>query len=61
MSRGSTPTAWNIGVDRANDPAVIGARSDHIRYSPVTLHEGSEPHMTVAAAQIRRVMEEGFG
>jgi adenylate cyclase len=41
------------GIDRANDPAVLGARSASIWYGPVTLHEGSEPHMTVAVAGAR--------
>jgi adenylate cyclase len=41
------------GIDRSNDPAVIGARSGRIWYSPVTLHEGSEPHMTVSVAGVR--------
>ncbi len=49
------PDIVNSGIDRANDPAVIGARSDHIWYGPVTLHEGSEPHMTVAVAGVREI------
>jgi adenylate cyclase len=44
------PDIVDSGIDRAQDPAVIGARADHIWYGPVTLHEGSEPHMTVAVA-----------
>jgi len=44
------PDVVDSGIDRANDPAVIGARSGHVWYGPVTLHEGSEPHMTVAVA-----------
>jgi adenylate cyclase len=47
------PDIVNSGIDRAEDPAVIGARSDHVWYGPVTLHEGSEPHMTVAVAGAR--------
>jgi adenylate cyclase len=49
------PDIVDSGIDRANDPAVIGARSDHIWYGPVTLHEGSEPHMTVAVAGAREI------
>jgi class 3 adenylate cyclase len=49
------PDIVNSGSDRANDPAVIGARSDRIWYGPVTLHEGSEPHMTVAVGGAREV------
>lgn len=49
------PDIVNSGIDRADDPAVIGARSDHIWYGPVTLHEGSEPHMTVAVAGGREI------
>jgi class 3 adenylate cyclase len=45
----------NSGVDRNNDPAVIGARRDRIWYGPVTLYAGSEPHMTVAVAGAREV------
>ena len=49
------PDVVDSGIDRAGDPAVIGARSDHIWYGPVTLHEGSEPHMTVAVAGTREI------
>jgi hypothetical protein len=45
----------NSGVDRNKDPAVIGARTGHIWYGPVTLYAGSEPHMTVAVAGAREV------
>jgi adenylate cyclase len=45
----------NGGIDRSNDPAVIGARAGRIWYSPVTLYAGSEPHMTVAVAGAREV------
>jgi adenylate cyclase len=45
----------NSGVDRNNDPAVIGARAARIWYGPVTLYAGSEPHMTVAVAGAREV------
>jgi adenylate cyclase len=47
------PDVVDSGIDRANDPAVLGARSDRIWYGPVTLHEGSEPHMTIAVAGAR--------
>jgi adenylate cyclase len=49
------PDVVNSGIDRANDPAVIGAGSRPIWYGPVTLHEGSEPHMTVAVAGVREI------
>jgi adenylate cyclase len=49
------PDIVNSGINRTNDPAVTGARSDHIWYGPVTLHEGSEPHMTVAIAGAREM------
>ena len=49
------PDIVDSGIDRANDPAVIGARSGHVWYGPVTLHEGSEPHMTVAVAGPREI------
>ena len=49
------PDIVDSGIDRANDPAVVGARSDHTWYGPVTLHEGSEPHMTVAVAGAREI------
>jgi adenylate cyclase len=49
------PDVVNSGIDRANDPAVVGARSGQIWYGPVTLHEGSEPHMTVAVAGAREI------
>ena len=53
MSRVSILTIVNNGIDRTNDPAVVGARSDRIWYGPVTLYAGSEPHMTVAVAGAR--------
>ena len=49
------PDIVDSGIDRTNDPAVIGARSGKIWYGPVTLHEGSEPHMTVAVAGAREI------
>jgi adenylate cyclase len=36
--------------DRAEDPAVVGARATRLWYGPVTLFDGSEPHMTIAVA-----------
>src|SRR5437868_11281033 len=47
------PDVGDSGIDRANDPAVLGARSGRNWYGPVTLHEGSEPHMTIAVAGAR--------
>jgi adenylate cyclase len=49
------PDVVNSGIDRAQDPAVIGAHSKQVWYGPVTLHEGSEPYMTVAVAGAREV------
>ncbi|MBV9816130.1 MAG: HAMP domain-containing protein [Alphaproteobacteria bacterium] len=49
------PDAVNSGIDRNQDPAVAGARSARIWYGPVTLFEGSEPHMTVAVAGAREI------
>jgi class 3 adenylate cyclase len=45
----------NGGIDRSNDPAVIGARAGRIWYGPVTLYAGSEPHITIAVAGAREV------
>jgi len=45
----------NSGIDRNNDPGVIGARSGRVWYGPVTLYAGSEPHMTVAVSGAREV------
>jgi class 3 adenylate cyclase len=47
------PDVVDSGVDHANDPAVLGARSGRIWYGPVTLHEGSEPYMTISVAGAR--------
>jgi len=47
------PDVVDSFIDRGNDPSVLGARSDRIWYGPVTLHEGSEPHMTIAVAGAR--------
>src|SRR5216684_4069537 len=49
------PDIVNGGADYGNDPAVTGARSGHIWYGPVTLHEGSEPRMTLAVAGAREI------
>src|SRR5215472_15880285 len=42
------PDIVNSGIDRADNPAVIGARAGGIWYGPVTQYQGSEPHMTIA-------------
>jgi adenylate cyclase len=42
------PDVIGSGVDRSNDEAVLGAFSQRVWYGPVTLHEGSEPHMKIA-------------
>src|SRR4029077_7300316 len=47
------PDVVESGIDRANDPAVLGARSAGVWYGPGTLHEGSEPHMSIAVAGAR--------
>jgi adenylate cyclase len=47
------PDVVNSGIDHSNDPAVVGARSGRVWYGPVTLYEGSEPHMTIAVAGAR--------
>jgi class 3 adenylate cyclase len=49
------PDVVNSGTDLSGDPAVVGARSDRIWYGPVTLYEGSEPHMTIAVGGAREV------
>ncbi len=49
------PDVLDSGVDRSNDPAVVGARSSRTWYGPVTLYQGSEPHMTVAVAGAREI------
>jgi hypothetical protein len=49
------PDVVNSGIDRNQDPAVSGARSARIWYGPVTLYEGSEPHITVAVAGAREI------
>jgi adenylate cyclase len=47
------PDIVDSRIDRANDPAVLGVRSAHLWHGPVTLHEGSEPRMTIAVAGAR--------
>jgi adenylate cyclase len=47
------PDVVDSRINRAGDPAVVGARSTHLWYGPVTLHEGSEPRMTIAVAGTR--------
>jgi adenylate cyclase len=41
------------GIDRSSEPAVQGARAARVWYGPVTLHQGSEPYMRIAAAGTR--------
>jgi class 3 adenylate cyclase len=48
-----TPDVAASKIDRSSDAAVQGARSAPIWYGPVTLHRGSEPFMTIAAAGTR--------
>jgi adenylate cyclase len=38
------------GADHAEDPAVVGARSERVWYGPVVFQGGSEPYMTIAVA-----------
>jgi adenylate cyclase len=47
------PDIVGSGIDRSKEPAVEGARAARIWYGPVTLHQGSEPYMTIAAAGTR--------
>jgi len=49
------PDIVNSGTDRSHDQAVVGARSGRIWYGPVTLYEGSEPHVMVAVAGAREI------
>jgi adenylate cyclase len=48
------PDVINSGIDRHADPALQGARSAHVWYGPVTFYQGSEPHMQIAMAGIRK-------
>jgi adenylate cyclase len=47
------PDVAASGIDRSGEPAVQGARGARIWYGPVTLHQGSEPFMRIAAAGTR--------
>jgi adenylate cyclase len=47
------PDVIDAGTDRADDPAFLGARASRVWYGPVTLHQGSEPYMTIAVAGSR--------
>jgi adenylate cyclase len=49
----TVPDTVNSLIDHADDPAYIGARAAGVWYGPVTLHEGSEPYMTIAVAGSR--------
>ena len=42
------PDVIGSGIDRSGDDAVLGAFSQRVWYGPVTLHEASEPYMTIA-------------
>jgi adenylate cyclase len=42
------------GRDRVGDPAVVGARTQHVWYGPVSYYNGSEPFMEIAIAGNRR-------
>jgi adenylate cyclase len=44
------PDVIDSGIDRSSDEAVLGAMGARVWYGPVTLHEGSEPYMTIAVA-----------
>ena len=44
------PDVIDSGIDRSGEEAVLGAMSARVWYGPVTLHEGSEPYMTIAVA-----------
>jgi adenylate cyclase len=47
------PDVGDTGLDRSNDDGVLGAIGARVWYGPVTLHEGSEPYMTIAVAGSR--------
>src|SRR5690349_4139148 len=47
------PDIVDSKIDRTEDPAVVGARTTRLWYGPVTLFDGSEPHMTIAVAGSR--------
>jgi adenylate cyclase len=48
------PDVVNSGIDRSNEDSVLGAVGSRVWYGPVTLHEGSEPYMTIAVAGSRQ-------
>ena len=48
------PDVINSGVDRRGDPAVQGAHAARTWYGPVTFYQGSEPHMQIALAGVRK-------
>lgn len=47
------PDIVGAATDRSGEPAVAGARARRVWYGPMTLHEGSEPYMTIAVAGAR--------
>jgi adenylate cyclase len=47
------PDIVDSKIDMTEDPAVVGARTTRLWYGPVTLFDGSEPHMTIAVAGSR--------
>jgi adenylate cyclase len=47
------PDVLASGIDHSNDDSVLGAFSQRVWYGPVTLHEGSEPYMTIAVTGAR--------
>src|SRR5260370_42401652 len=49
------PDVVNSGTKRSNDPPGRGDRSGRIWYGPVSLYEGSEPHITTAVAGAREI------
>jgi adenylate cyclase len=47
------PDVVDSRIDRSNEDSVLGAVGSRVWYGPVTLHEGSEPYMTIAVAGSR--------
>ena len=47
------PDVVDNRIDRSNEDSVLGAVGSRVWYGPVTLHEGSEPYMTIAVAGSR--------
>ena len=47
------PDVLDSRIDRSNEDSVLGAVGSRVWYGPVTLHEGSEPYMTIAVAGSR--------